>query len=116
MNAGPRFRRFTHPDADVSPYWDLYVHGVHSYSRNAQDANSAYTRQTGADLGLGFGVEYFLERWPVSNAAASPLLRLGYRWTVSRSSYQGGVDRHTSSGQWNSGISISPHLQFRAYF
>jgi hypothetical protein len=113
--AGPRLRRFTRPNSDFSPYWDVYAHGI--YNRNHSYRGSTSTaREYGADTGFALGAEYFTP-WHFSVAAHSTLA--SFSWTHLTedrvASYGLLYSKYTSTRQSFS-LGVSPQMYVRVYF
>jgi len=107
LDAGPRFRRFTRPQAKLSPYWDVYAHIVsNSTSSNPEE----YHRDAGAAFGFAGGVEYFTP-WHFTLAAHTNVFSIEARrgWVKA---YQ----TKFSNFREEVGFSFKPQMQLRVYF
>jgi len=125
--AGPRLRKFMKAEDALSPYGDAFVHFIDRYDRSSGSGfsspgeSSNKNVEAGGEVGLGFGVEYFLTRWPISLAAHSNLLRVRVTkvWSEYTSSNvaQGYLQRVHSSGTFiSTSMTLDPALQVRVYF
>ena len=117
VEIGPRFRRFTRPEADWSPYWDLFAAATHANTRYSTPVSSNDRFSTGGVLGLGLGVEYFTP-WHFSVAAHSDVLEARYARIRARTNSQN-FFLGSSSGtgyQHSVNAGLSPAIELRAYF
>jgi len=85
---GPRWRRYTRGDSDLSPYLDVFLHGVYTRTSSTTlartvpaNSNSSTMRTLGANLGAGVGVELFT-KWGMSAALSTRVL--GVTWLRTR--------------------------------
>ena len=112
IELGPRLRRFTRPNEEFSPYVDAFIRG--SFSHSTSDG-STQREAWGTRVGVGFGVEYFLDGWHSSLAAHTEVLTFSYeheRTTVSNVP----VPSESSGFTQRTSLSISPGLVLRVYF
>jgi hypothetical protein len=107
LELGPRFRRFTRPRADLSPYGDFYLH----YQGTMSGTTLNGTTGAGFKSGLAGGVEYFTP-WHFTLAAQTRILEVSVlrSWTevndkiIRRNMYE-------QVKFW-----LQPGLQLRVYF
>ncbi len=115
LNAGPRLRRFTRPEEDFTPYWDVFAHGTWARARSRYPGSGLDTEDSwGVEGGFAFGLEYFT-RWHCSLAAHSELLTVSWRHlrsTVDRSSTSIVTTGHDQSAS----LGLNPSLVLRVYF
>jgi hypothetical protein len=109
ISGGPGLRRFTRPEAEFSPYYDLSLRGTYDRSHFSVFENRT---NVGAGARFSFGLEYFT-RWHFSVAAHSSVANLG--WRHSRMTYQGARAVDRSSG-FSADVALRPALFVRAYF
>jgi len=104
---GPRIRRYTRPQAKLSPYWDVYFH-LKGEGESYTTWGRAYA---GAEGGIDAGAEYFTP-WHFSLGAHTGIFNVG----IERS-WAGSHGIITSRG-WreNSNLSFYPSFQARVYF
>jgi hypothetical protein len=109
ISAGPCFRRFTRPQAKLSPYWDVFLH--YNFKSNVSKYEGSYS--TGGEGGLAGGLEYFTP-WHFTLAAHTKIfsVSMSRNWTRA-----GGVESIVSHG-WDemARFTLSPQLQLRVYF
>ncbi len=115
VEIGPRFRRFTRPDANWSPYWDLFAAATHSNSRYSSGSTTADYFSTGGAAGAGIGVEYFTP-WHFSVAAHSDLLEARYARVRSRGNDSFLGPRSASGHEQSVNTVLNPAVELRAYF
>ncbi len=114
---GPRLRRYTRPAADLSPYADLFARATVASARSPNGPTGAVkSTSAGAELGLGFGVEYFTP-WKFSVAAHTDFLTARYLRNhgvrdaaFSPLAFDGWTTQYTAD------LGLSPRVLLRAYF
>lgn len=114
FSLGPRFRRFTRPQSEFSPYWDVYAHADYSRAHEALAADRITNETAGVSAGLEIGLEYFT-RWHFSVAAHSGLLSFGWehvRTEATSAVTAGEITGHTEFAR----LALNPVLFLRGYF
>jgi len=110
VQGGPGLRVFTRPDADFSPYLDVFAQC--SWSKE-ETTPSGHTDIWGTRAGISFGLEYFTD-WHFSVAAHSEVFALSYsRAHTEDDPFTG---QTVTSHEQRADLSISPGLVLRAYF
>ena len=107
LELGPRFRRFTRPRADLSPYGDFYLH----YQGIMSGTTLNGTTGVGFKSGLAGGVEYFTP-WHFTLAAQTRILEVSALWSwveVNEKITKRGISEQVKFG-------LQPGLQLRVYF
>ena len=113
VSLGPRLRRYTHPESDFSPYWDVFLHGEYAKFHDASFVRRDF-EQIGADLGFSIGAEYFT-RWHCSVAAHSGLFDV--RYARIKGTQTGFLGNESSKGHVQSAsLVFAPQLFLRTYF
>jgi len=109
VSLGPRIRRYTRPQATLSPYWDSYFHLC---GLNTGNSSNNYHRTAGAVAGLGCGVEYFTP-WHFALAAHTGLFSASLNRVWDYNHYS-----NDQSKGWSQSVQLgfSPRLQLRVYF
>ena len=107
ISMGPRFRRFTRPQAKLSPYWDVFLH----YNQVSEHDRYLGFYSAGGEGGLAGGLEYFTP-WHFTLAAHTKLFSISVDRTWSK------IGPPTVSHGWGekAEFSINPKLQVRVYF
>jgi hypothetical protein len=105
--AGPGLRRFTRPQAEYSPYFDVRLRA--RYNREHDSVITGTTLTTSTSLALG--VEYST-RWHFSVAAHSSVADIA--WSRSRVTYYGADFRRATD--WSAAIALHPAIFVRGYF
>jgi len=109
ISAGPRVRRFTRPQANLSPYWDVSLH----YNFQSDVGQTLGSYSSGGEGGIAGGVEYFTP-WHFTLAAHTNIFSLSINRSWTR---VGGVKSVVSHGwEERANLSISPQLHLRVYF
>ena len=120
FTVGPRWRRFGRPDAKLSPYLDIFGHFVQTKQRVTQDnatSGSAITQTisgTGAEFGLGLGVE-FETAWSINIAAHTDFLQATWSNLATKINTSGNDNTLSGTG-WELEAAFNPALFARVYF
>jgi len=118
LETGPRFRKFSRPASNFSPYLDWYVHATgtsahnETYYEESGSHSTNNTTQLGGELGLDFGVEYFTP-WHFSLAAHSGLMNFSASRVWRR---QWGSNSRERGFTTSLGFGPAPRLNLRVYF
>ncbi|MBI1798039.1 MAG: hypothetical protein HYR74_13440 [Candidatus Eisenbacteria bacterium] len=112
VGAGPTLRHFMRPEADLSPYGDVFVTGTYSHRHDSTGPRNVH--QWAVSTGVAFGVEYFT-RWHCSVAAHSGLFRVTYADLKEDIGTAPGLESVTDT-RWSFDLGISPMLFARVYF
>lgn len=117
---GPRLRSYTRPDADFSPYWDVFLHGMGLVYRRSDNDRASDQIEAGGRVGVAFGVERFLPRWHVALAAHTGLVNFDLLRSTLHSIQGSAVSapstRHAKGWTQRVRSAIEPQLQARVYF
>jgi len=109
VSNGPRIRRYTRPQAMLSPYWDSYFH---LNGQNSGNSSSNYYQSVGATAGLDFGVEYFTP-WHFALAAHTGFFSASLNRLWDNNNYNNGKSK---GWRQSARVGFSPRLQLRVYF
>lgn len=116
ISAGPRYRRYTRPQATISPYWDLFLHGLNDASHRESSDLAVDQIRWGGQLGLDMGAEYFTP-WSFTVAAHTNVISATVQHVISRQNSSFFSGRENQAGTRGAvSLGFSPRLQVRVYF
>lgn len=118
---GPRWRRYSRPGAEFSPYVDVFAHG--HYQRTAVAASVAppstgggttLFRTYGLSGGLALGVELFT-KWGLSTAVSSQIVQVNW-WGTHNTAEGGGIRYDRDGYALVAGLQFTPRVYVRGYW